>query len=309
MKRIAIFALACAALHADSKEGIDPLYAGTQLAYYPINGSPGHVSINPFITYSSSHASYGSHWTKETHTTSQRVIGFNSIATGITNWWDATIYFGGQYQKVGCQHTWGLLDTTLNFGFQLLRGDKNNWIPDIRLIVGETFPTGKYDRLDLRKKGSDLFGAGSYVTSVVFIMARTFYVIPKHPFNLNLNLYYNQPSSTTVRGLNYYGGDPETKGKVFPKSSFVTNLAIELSLNRFWALGMDMSYIHTNKVPFKGHTILKTGFPSSEQFSLAPCLEYCWTETACLALGPWFTVAGRNSSAFAGFLTNAYWYF
>jgi hypothetical protein len=213
----------------------------------------------------------------------------------------------GAYKKLRHEHSWVLGDTSIYLGFQILREKKNSWMPDLRLLIAETFPTGKYDHLDLRKNRSDALGSGSFITSAVFVLAKTFYTFPTHPYNLNLNVYYIYPSNASVRGVSIFGGTAETKGTAFPHTNFITNLGIEYSINRFWALGMDIRYVHQSKITFRAKEGSdKPGQPSSEQFSLAPCLEYSWSEGYSTAIGPWFTIAGRNSEVFFGVIGNVY---
>lgn len=309
MKYILLCALLATAVHADSKVGDEPYFAGTQLAAYPLNSSPGHFSINPFVAYITSDSSYNSHWSKKSGKSFNKAILYNSMGTGITDWLDTSIYFGNSFQKSGSHSRWGMVDTSLYFGIQLLQGSRNDWIPDMRILLGETFPTGKYDRLDPHKKWADLFGRGSYASSFTFLIARTFYNNPRHPFNINLNLSYVYSSSVHVDGISYYGGDTGTSGRVFPKASYYTDLALQLSLNQFLTLGLDIYYVHENKTRFHGKSTLKPILPSTDQLSLAPCLGYSWNGNSCFGIGPWFSIAGRNTSAFFGLLGNAYWYF
>ncbi len=49
--------------------------------------------------------------------------------------------------------------------------------------------------------------------------------------------------------------------------------------------------------------------PSSEQWSLAPAIEYDWSTHFGVISGVWFTVAGRNAPAFANWVTAANFYF
>lgn len=288
-----------------------PLYAGTQLAFYPSNASPGHIAVQPYFSYIHRYGTYNPQWSEQSLTPTDGLSCLFSLETGITNWLDISLYLNGAYRHFENKHSWLIGDTGIFLGIQLLRDQKNEWTPDLRLILGETFPTGKYDRLNPHKGGSDIFGAGSYTTTAILVLAKTFYTFPKHPYNLNLNLYYIQPSHVSVHGTSLYGGIPSTRGKAFPNSGFITNFAIEYSLNQFWVLGMDIRYVHQNKTTFKDHKNLphRQSIPSSEQFSLAPCLEYSWSFNFSTAIGPWFTIAGRNSDAFFGFAGNIYCYF
>ena len=65
-------------------------------------------------------------------------------------------------------------------------------------------------------------------------------------------------------------------------------------------LGLDIHYLHQNS---------SRTTPSTEQFSLASCIEYNPSPNFGLKVGPWFTLAGRNSPAFFSGVTTIYWYF
>ena len=316
MKKIKGFTiLACLALttaaHAVPSEEYDPIYAGTQLAFYPTNASPGHIAVQPYFSYVRQYGLYNSEWNEKSSQNINGVGNLLSLETGITDWLDITLILNQAYRQFKNMHCWVFGDTSVYLGFQLLHDKKHEWVPDLRLLLGETFPTGKYDRLNPHRGGSDIFGTGSYTTTLILVLAKTFYTYPRHPYNLNLNVYYINPSNVPVHGMSLYGGTPATHGKAFPHSGFITNLAVEYSLNQFWALGMDIRYVHQNKTIFKNRDNLphKTSISSSDQFSLAPCLEYSWSLNFSTAIGPWFTVAGRNSTAFFGIIGNIYCYF
>lgn len=298
-------------LQADTEEGYQPLYAGTQLAFYPINTAPGHLSVQPYLTYLCNYGTYNSHWSEKSQKKTNGVLSLFILETGITDWLDISLDLNGAYRRYGDKNSWIVGDTSIYFGLQMSRDKKDHWAPDLRLLIGETFPSGKYDRLSPHKGGSDIFGTGAYLTTTLLVIAKTFYTNPQHPFNINLNLYYIHPSSVPIHGLSLYGGSPDTKGTAYPHSSFITNIGIECSLDKYWALGMDIRYVHQNKTTFKGRkgSPLKLRLPSSEQFSLAPCIEYSWSYDFSAAIGPWFTIAGRNSVAFFGLVGNIYCYF
>lgn len=131
--------------------------------------------------------------------------------------------------------------------------------------------------------------------------AKKFYCFPKHPFNLNFNLEYTLSNKTNVKGCNLYGGATDTKGTISPGSEYMLNLSIEYSLTQNWVVGTDIHYLHQNKSTFSGKpgiTNPLVGLPSSDQFSLAPCLEYNYNDNFGLFIASWFTVAGRNSTMF-----------
>jgi hypothetical protein len=284
----------------------EPLYAGTQLALYSTNVKPGHVSVQPFVSYTYFNGSYNPHWKHIANPQQSETAYLMSLEAGVTSWLDINLLFSQANRTYKSRHTFSWTDTTLYLGIQCLRDQKNDWTPDLRLLIGETFPTGRYDRLKPRKKGSDIFGSGAYVTSLVLIAAKTFYTFTTHPYNLNLNIYYNLSSSLKAHALSLYGLAPSQGAIVKPGHEWTINIAFQYSLNQVWALGTDIRYSYQaatqSRVPS-----LKSGV--SEQISLAPCLEYSWTEDFNAAAGFWFTMAGKNTSSFIGILGNIYCYF
>jgi hypothetical protein len=55
-------------------------------------------------------------------------------------------------------------DLTLQAQYRLTQFQEGSWIPTLSFVVGETVPTGKYDRLD--RHPGDGFGAGAYTTTL-----------------------------------------------------------------------------------------------------------------------------------------------
>ena len=94
-------------------------------------------------------------------------------------------------------------------------------MPDSRILIGGSFPSGKYKNLDIKKKGSDISGTGAYELLFAAILAKQYFLSSKHPFKANLNLIYNFLSAVDVSGLNAYG---ETKGRIKPGSHATVNL-------------------------------------------------------------------------------------
>ena len=111
--------------------------------------------------------------------------------------------------------------------------------------------------------------------------------------------------------MSYYGGNSTTRGVVYPGLESVVNLAIQFSLDRYWVIGTDVHYVHQNKSRFSGKkgNARKVGLPSSEQWSVAPCLEYSWNENLSVSAGSWFTVGGRNSLNFLSMAGTVFYYF
>ncbi len=293
---------------AEDRVNYEPLYAGSLLAFFPNNIPPGHLSIQPYIYYTRTNAIYNHHWSPQTIKNVDLATLSVSLETGITPYLDFTLILNDTYNRSGSRHTLLCADTEAYLGFQVTTNKKGTLVPDFRVLLGESFPTGKYKNLNPKKLGSDISGTGSYETILLVVVRKIFYV-PKHPFDINLNLFYVLPAKTHVDNLSVYLGGPGTHGTVRPGNEFIVNLAIDYSLTRYWALGLDAHYVHQNRSRFSGKTLLPAGLPSSEIFSLAPCLEYSYSDDFSLAGGFWFSVAGRNAVQFRSAVFNVYYFF
>ncbi|MEI8328895.1 MAG: hypothetical protein WCG14_02715 [Chlamydiia bacterium] len=119
-------------------------------------------------------------------------------------------------------------------------------------------------------------------------------------------MLYTQPNGKAhIKGLNAYGGDHGTQGKVSVASTFSAELGVEVSLNQKWVIATDIVYTCLSKSAFKGNPgtsiigdVALLGLPSSDQ--LSPSVEYNVKSSSGFIGGVWFFVTGRNSSKFTG---------
>jgi hypothetical protein len=136
-------------------------------------------------------------------------------------------------------------------------------------------------------------------------LSELFHFSGMHYLSARLYFSYFFLAPVHVKGFNVYGGGFETKGKVRPGNVFNTILGLEFSLTQRWALALDITHSYQNKTRFSGNQgILKigegaiVGGPSKNQISLAPAIEYNFSENVGVIAGAWFTIAGRNSTEF-----------
>ena len=197
-----------------------------------------------------------------------------------------------------------LQDTTVLLGFQVANDQKESWVPDIRIDLQEVFPTGTYQKLTPNKLGIDATGEGSFQTGPVLIVQKMFY--PGNNFlALKFSIAYLFPTSVSVTGFNFYGGGFGTNGRIRPGQTLTSFFTGEYSVTQNWGWGFDLMFSHKKRSTFTGNpgkTVLGTkanvGLPSSTQISLAPFVEYNFSPNMGIFGGPWFTIAGTNSSAF-----------
>jgi len=268
----------------------DPYFAGTLLSTLPVNVAPTHWLIEPYL--------YIVRQTTDHLTSAQLLLQFE---TGLNDWIDVTLYPNFYYTHSNSHSFYLLGDTKLSFGFQVLYEEQETWIPNFRLLLEESFPTGKYDHLNPHANHADATGSGAYETSFTSVLQKTLI-----PFTLNLTLSYTVPTKVHVKGFNAYGGNSHTNTYLFPGQQFVGNIGIEYSLTQVWILALDLHYQHQNA---SSHPTPTVGLPSQNQFSIAPCIEYNPSPNFGFEIGSWFTLYTRNCSPFISAVGTIYWSF
>ena len=128
-----------------------------------------------------------------------------------------------------------------------------------------------------------------------------------------LNASYGFYSPVTVQGFNTYGGGFDTTGRVEPGSVTTFTVAGEYTLTRHIVLALDIGFQTINATHFSGTAGVGTqGEPAmvgkgySNLLSIAPAVEYHFTQHVGLIAGPWFSLRGKNTSEFFGVVAALY---
>jgi hypothetical protein len=179
-------------------------------------------------------------------------------------------------------------------------------VPTISLVIAETLPTGKYDRL--RTRPADALGSGAYTTTFS-LYSQSFLWMPNgRIMRTRLNVSYSIPDTVSVEDVSAYGTTQGFRGQARPGRVFLVNSAWEYSLTRSWVLALDVVYQHDERTTLSGFDFAPPGsnaqaipvhrdFGWGEVFTLAPAVEYNWNSRMGVIVGTIFTVAGRNASA------------
>ncbi len=281
-----------------------PWFTGPLLVPTPVNTDPKHPVLEPALFSTCTYGKYDSNW--QFHK-GQNVWGISPqlyVEAGFTERTGMYLVIPAVLNFQGGQTSTHFQDTQLLVGYQVSTDVKGSWVPDFRVMIQETFPTGHYQKLNPAKNGIDGTGAGSFQTGPVLAFHKLFYV-GAHEFALYSCFGYLFPSMVHVKGFNTYRGGFGTSGKVRPGQNFFNYISGEYSITQNWVLSFDTYFTLVRKSHFSG----KTGFtadgspnpvvlPFSLQFSIAPEIEYNFSSSSGLIGGLWFTVLGKNSSAF-----------
>jgi hypothetical protein len=199
----------------------------------------------------------------------------------------------------------GLGDFTAQAAYQLLRYRDGGRTPSMSIVLQETLPTGKYDRLGSRV--SDGIGSGAYTTTLSLYSQYFLWMPNGRIMRTRLNFSYAVSDTVGVEDVSVYGTGDGFRGHAKPGSSFTAGSAWEYSATRNWVLALDLVYEHHSNTTLRGLappagpngqlTAVQEDFGSSEVFTVAPAIEYNWNSRIGVIVGAVFTAAGRNTGA------------
>jgi len=198
-------------------------------------------------------------------------------------------------------------DTTLQAAFGLTKFQPGSWIPSTSLVIGETFPTGKYDRLNGQTDGA--LGSGAHSTTVSLYSQTYFWMPNGRILRARLDLSYEMSRWASVHDMSVYGTSDGFDGRARPGQSAVGDLAFEYSITQRWVLATDFWWEHDGNTQVEGSyaptvasalpVYLVQNSGSDDLLYLAPAIEYNWSARMGVIAGARITAAGRNVGATA----------
>jgi hypothetical protein len=307
MKKIIIFSMFFGLIFA--KKEFEPLYTGSLLTPSADCVAKGSFNVQPYLYIHDEHRFFDSSWHKHSGSEVFSILTSALFQYGLTKFIDLTITPNAIYQKKDHVDSFQFADISMGLGFQILKDKKHTYIPSLRIYIAETFPTGKYQKLNPKKLWTDAAGSGSYITKFELIMSKITYFIKYHPIRFRLASNYSFPTTVKIKDFNSYGGGYKTDGKVKPPSIFELYFSFEFSLTKKWVVANDLLYHHTTKSTFSGipgiTTLGKTAKNyngSTEQISIAPAIEYNFSKNGGVLAGVWFPLMGKNTADFVSYV-------
>jgi hypothetical protein len=283
-------------------------FTGTVLAPTPITMDPAHPSLETAVLFSRAYGFYNNDWKLQRLPSLWTVLGYIDFQVGFNSFLGAELITAAGPSWSQGAHSTGFQDTIIRFGFQISLDKDDSWIPDFRILLQEIFPTGKYQKFNPKKKGTDETGEGSFQTGIQFAFQKAFRKQHKHWFRFRGSVGYFIPANVHVKGVNAYGGGKGTNGTIRPGNFIPIYFAGEYCLSKRWALAFDSF----SEIGFKGSRFSGTkGFleptipatveaPAHVQISFAPEIQHTFNANTGMIVGAWFSLAGRNSVAFSG---------
>jgi hypothetical protein len=196
-------------------------------------------------------------------------------------------------------------DLGLQAQYRLTQFREGRWIPTTSLVVGETLPTGRYDRLGTHP--SDGFGAGAHTTTVALYSQYYFWMPNGRILRSRFDVSYSWSDTVALQDVSVYGTPDGFHGSAQPGPAFTADLANEYSLTRRWVLALDVIYQHQETTRVSGKVVPEDGggppatfaasSGSSASLGFAPAIEYNWNSRRGVIAGMRFVTHGRNVTA------------
>src|SRR5438270_6075905 len=156
-------------------------------------------------------------------------------------------------------------------------------VPTIALVLNEVIPTGKDDRLGLKREGH---GSGAFATEVGVNVQHWFLLNNGRLLRARINLLQRFYNKTRVEGRSVYGTDASFRGHARPGAKTTLIGAVEYSLTNKWVLAVDV------EADFAGHTNVvgqeaggRPLLPASRDVGFSPAIEYNWSPSTGALLG------------------------
>ncbi len=293
----------CASLPASNskkEEKPSPWFTGPLLTPSGHVIPNGHYNLEPYEFATVNQGVYDSHWNSDSTPNFYDINTQALLQFGLPCNFDVFATPSWSWHNTEGASQWVLNDLPVGFDYQLCFYQRERWWPATKLSFQLNLPIGKYQKLHPRLQGTDIGGSGNFAPALSVVMSHLFWCGGHVFFSPRLSVQYTVPTPVHVKNYNAYGGGHGTRGTAFPGQSLQVLFGFEVSLTQRWVLAGDVQYLHLNKTRFKGRKGSTNGVPntvgapSSESFSLAPALEYNWSNNYGIIAGAWFSVAGRN---------------
>jgi hypothetical protein len=294
-----------------ARKMFNPWYSGPLITGSAHNLDPGYLNIQPYLYVIDNYGIYNKDRHSESIDDLIQVEPQIVLQTGLLPRLDITAILSGFYNKQNGIDSGGYNDTVVQLGYQLVK--ETAYVPAVRFVFSESFPSGKYNDLNPAKRGLDAIGSGSYETTFTINFGKVVWWLTTHPMALRYSLNFMIPTSVHVRNFNSYGGGYGTHGKIKPGKQFTNDFGFEYSFTQKWVFALDLVYFYQGKARFSGNPGVDAagnpaanGRPFSDQLSLAPAIEYNPSSTIGILGGAWFSVYGRSSFNFASAVISYY---
>ncbi|HYL02620.1 MAG TPA: transporter [Steroidobacteraceae bacterium] len=302
----ALIVLNTTAAAAERQSREDAWWTGPMLAPNASTLPQGHVLMEPYLYDVSADGRIDANGVRHATPGEHDVGSLTYMLYGLTD----RVTVGmiprfGYSAPAGAPHSAapGVGDLTLQAGYGLTRFQDGHYLPATAIVLQETLPTGRYDRLG---RASDGRGAGAYTTTLALYSQDYLWMPNGRILRVRLDLSYARSAGLALRDQSVYGTTSGFRGRAHPGDEFTADAAAEYSLTRSWVLALDVVYQHDASTRVSGTLPPLPGLPGSDyrsdsgasySIAFAPAIEYNWSSRMGALLGLRIIEIGRNTSA------------
>lgn len=195
----------------------------------------------------------------------------------------------------------GLGDQILQAQYRLIRFHEGSWVPTVSLMLQESLPTGRYDRLGSRPANG--MGGGAYTTTIGVNTQSYFWLPNGRILRARLNVTTTFSGRANVDGVSTYGTGQDFRGHARGGTNFYVGAALEYSLTTRWVAALDVTYSHNDNTWVRGFDVVpgvepvrvSKRFGRSDAVGYAPAIEYNWTPNIGVLFGVRVIAGGNNT--------------
>jgi hypothetical protein len=287
----------------------DAWWTGPLLAASPATLSPGHFLIEPYVYDSLVDGQFDSSGARHRTPRDSEFGSQSYVLYGVTDRVSAGVIPRIAYNEPNLgqgSSTIGIGDLTAQAAYGLSRFLDGGWLPATSIVLGETLPTGRYDRLGDR--AGDGVGAGAY-TTILSLYSQYYLWMPNgRLLRTRLDVSQSWSSEVHLQDTSVYGTPPGFRGYARPGDSLTVDSAWEYSVTQRWVTALDVVFETAGSTQITGTrpqgqngqltlTPIQSGSGSSRSLGIAPAVEYNWSANAGVIFGAKFIAAGRNTAA------------
>src|SRR3984957_14660900 len=180
----------------------DAWWTGPLLAASASTLPQGHFLVEPYLYDVITYGRYDTQ-AKRISTPHENDFGSQSyVLYGLTSEVSIGLIprFGFEKASQGPSSTGvGVGDLSFQAQYRLTQFEEGHWTPTTSIVLSETFPTGRYDRLD--EHPADGFGAGAYATTVSLYSQDYFWLSTGRILRSRLDLSYEFSNKVSLQGV------------------------------------------------------------------------------------------------------------
>ncbi len=269
-----------------------PYFTGSLFSSSSLTTSKKAILVEPY---------FSSNWNRSIHLFEQAFQPY--IWVGLHDRFDLMFAPVFSYRRQNEYSNLNLEDFSAELGFQLIE-PKSLEDMSCKVSMGQTFPTGKFQKFNSIKSKVQQRGSGAWGSYILISLGKLFLAENYLGTKVCSNLILQHCSKVSLEGINSYGGSVGFKGKVKPGLIGKINLSLESTITKNFSYAFDLNFQFNR--PYK--VIYKNGngalIPQVHSYELliAPALEYNPSSDKGFILGILAPVLKKNYDSSFGFM-------